>query len=81
MRAIANGPRPKPVKCGFWRTVAERLDALTAYPARHAVSEQELRRVDADIKRCRQLMFRKRQKRDMKLVHVAAADGAGIRSK
>ncbi len=42
---------------GFWRRLAQRVDALVAYPANHAVSERELRRVDDDIKRCRQLMF------------------------
>jgi hypothetical protein len=47
----------------FWRGLAERLDALVAYPTKHAVSEQELRRVDDDIKRCRQLMVTKPQRR------------------
>lgn len=41
-----------------WREFVERLDALLAYPARHVVSDQELRRIDEDIKRCRELMFR-----------------------
>lgn len=55
----------------FWRALAERLDAFVAYPAKHAVSEQELRRVDEDIKRCRQLMFQKQQQqRDLKLSRV-----------
>lgn len=44
---------------GFWQGLARRLDALAAYPARRAVSEQDLRRVDDDIKRCR-LMFKAR---------------------
>ena len=44
----------------FWRGLAERLDALVAYPTKHAISEQELRRVDDDIRRCRQLMVKKR---------------------
>jgi hypothetical protein len=47
----------------FWHRFARRLDALCAYPAKHAVSEQELRCVDNDIKRCRRLMFRKPQGR------------------
>ena len=42
---------------GFWRELAQRLDALVAYPIRHAVSERELRRVDDDIKRGRRLML------------------------
>ena len=80
MRAIPIGLRPKPAKRGFWRTLAERLDALAAYPAKHAVSERELRRVDEDIKRCRQLMFRRQQrKRDVKLVPATAARGVLIR--
>ncbi len=45
----------------FWRGIAERLDALVAYPTKHAISEQELRRVDDDIRRCRQLMVKKPQ--------------------
>ena len=45
----------------FWRGLAERLDALVAYPTKHAISEQELRRVDDDIRRCRQLMVKKPQ--------------------
>ena len=40
----------------FWERLAEWLDALVAYPIGNAVSEQELRRVDEDIKRCRELM-------------------------
>lgn len=45
---------------GFWRGLAERLDALAAYPTRHAISQQDLRRVDDDIERCRQLVFKAR---------------------
>ncbi len=56
----------------FWHGLAERLDALVAYPTKHAVSEQELRKVDDDIKRCRQLMFKKPQRqRDEKLAHLS----------
>lgn len=54
----ADGAPPRP---GFWHRLARRLDALVAYPANHAVSERELRRVDDDIRRCRQLMFGKPQ--------------------
>ena len=50
----------------FWRRVAERLDALAAYSTKHAVSEQELRRVDEDIKRCRQLLLRIRSAAGMR---------------
>jgi hypothetical protein len=47
----------------FWRGLAERLDGLVAYPTKHAVADQELRRVDDNIKRCRQLMVVKPQRR------------------
>jgi hypothetical protein len=39
----------------FWHRPVEWLDALVAYPINNAVSQQELRRVDEDIKRCREL--------------------------
>ncbi len=56
----------------FWHRLGERLDALVAYPTKHAVSEQELRRVDDDIKRCRQLMLKKPQRqRDAKVGRVS----------
>ena len=57
MAVIPIGLRAKPARGRFWRALAEWLDALVAYPATHAVPEQELRRADDDIKRCRQLMF------------------------
>ncbi len=80
MSAVSIGSQSKPVRRRFWHELAERLDALVAYPAKHAVSEWELRRVDEDIRRCRQLMFQKQQqKRDMKLVRVTAARGTRIR--
>jgi hypothetical protein len=56
----------------FWRGLAEWLDALVAYPAKHAVTEQELRKVDDDIRRCRQLMIKKPQQlRNAKLGRVS----------
>ncbi len=62
----------------FWHGLAERLDALAAYPAKHAVSEQELRKVDDDIKRCRQLMFKKpRPQRDAKLGRLSMSNAVG----
>lgn len=52
----------------FWHRLAERLDALVAYPTHHAISEQELRKVDDDIQRCQQLMFKNPQRqRDLEL--------------
>lgn len=83
MNVIPIDLHPKPAKRRrFWQEFAKRLDALFAYPAKHAVSEQELRRVDEDIKRCRQLMFKKRQqKRDAKLARVTVAREARIRGR
>jgi hypothetical protein len=63
MSAISIGSQSKPARRRFWHELAERLDALVAYPTKHAVSELELRRVDEDIKRCRQLMFQKPQQK------------------
>ncbi len=61
----------------FWHGFAERLDALVVYPTKHAVSEQELRKVDDDIKRCRQLMFKKSQRqRDAKLERLSMSNAA-----
>ncbi len=67
MSVLSDDCEPKPAghpakQRRFWRGLAERLDALAAYPTKHAVSEQELRKVDDDIKRCRQLMFKKSQR-------------------
>jgi hypothetical protein len=63
MSVIAIDLGPNPVKRAaklwrFWHRLAERLDALVAYPINNAVSDRELRRVDEDIKRCRGLMSR-----------------------
>ena len=41
------------------RGLARRFDALAAYAVKHAVSERELRRADADIRRCRELIARR----------------------
>jgi len=58
----------------FWERLAEWLDALVAYPIGNAVSEQELRRVDEDIKRCRELMSKNsQQESDAKLVRMRPA--------
>lgn len=73
--------RLKPAKGRFWRALAEKLDALVAYPAKHAVSERELRRIDEDIRRCRQLMFQKQQQqRGLKLALTAAKRQARMRN-
>jgi hypothetical protein len=65
-------PAGHTTKRRFWHGLAERLDALAVYPTKHAVTEQELRRVDDDMRRCRQLMIRKPQKlRNVKLGRVS----------
>ncbi len=52
-----------PKRHGFWQGLAWTLDAIAAYPSRHVLSEQELRHVDSEIKRCRQLMFKEPHRR------------------
>ena len=60
----------------FWDRLAEQLDSLVAYPIRNAVSERELRRVDEDIKRCRELMSKNSQQEDdAKLARMRLARG------
>jgi hypothetical protein len=60
-----------PKRHGFWRGLAHTLEALVAYPSKHAVSETELRRIADDIGRCRRLMFKKSQfHRDARLGRV-----------
>jgi hypothetical protein len=71
MSAIAIDLGPKPAKRAarrwhFWHRLAERLDALVAYPIKNTVSDQELRRVDEDIKRCRELMAKSMQRESRK---------------
>ena len=77
--SIDLGPKPlnrAATRSHFWRRLAERLDALVAYPIKNAVSEQELRRVDEDIKRCRELMSKNpRQECDAKIVRMRPARG------
>lgn len=79
MSTVPAEGRPEPAKNaarrrGFWRGFAEWLDALAAYPAKHAVSEHDLRRVDDDIRRCRQLLLGNPQP-----VRLYAAAGNGGR--
>ena len=78
-RSLPDGPAKRR---RFWRGFAERLDALAAYPTKHAVSEQELRKADDDIRRCRQLMFEKPQhRRDAKFARVTVAREARARNR
>ncbi len=81
MSVLSDDLRRKPADSaakqrGFWHGLAERLDALTAYPTKHAISEQELRKVDDDIKRCRQLMFKNPQRRRLGRLSVTDPSGA-----
>ena len=67
MSVIPFEPKAKPENTalrrhGFWRRLATAIDSLAAYPAKHALSEQQLHRVDNEIVRCRQLMFSKPQR-------------------
>jgi hypothetical protein len=65
-----------PKRWHFWHRLAERLDALVAYPIKNGVSQQELRRVDEDIKRCRELMSKNPQQAgDAKLARMRLARG------
>ena len=52
------------------RDLAQRFDALVSCAVKHAVSEQELRRTDADIRRCRDLIARKDVSLDVHLRRV-----------
>jgi hypothetical protein len=62
-----------PKRHGFWQGLAWTLDAIAAYPSRHVLSEQELRHVDDEIRRCRQLMSKKpHRRRDAIPVHSPA---------
>jgi hypothetical protein len=71
------GPKPVNRAIEWWHflhKLAEPLDALIAYPIRNAVSEQQLRRVDEDIKRCCELMSKDPQHEgDAKLVRMRPA--------
>jgi hypothetical protein len=79
---IDSGPKPvnRTVKrWRFWHRLAERLDALVAYPVNNAVSEQELRRVDDDIKHCRELISKNSQQ-DGDTKHVPMRWAPAIRT-
>jgi hypothetical protein len=42
---------------GFWHRLAAAIDSLAAYPVKHALSERQLRQVDHEMTRCRQLIL------------------------
>jgi hypothetical protein len=79
MSVIPIDLRLKPVnraatRLHLWHRLAERLDALAAHPIKNAVSQQELRRVDEDIKRCRELMSKNPQQEwEAKIVRMRPA--------
>jgi hypothetical protein len=58
----AKAENPAPQRHGFWHRLATAIDSLATYPVKHALSEQELHRVDDEIVRCRQLMFPRPQR-------------------
>jgi hypothetical protein len=66
-KAATRGTKRSGVWHGFTQSLAQGVDALAAHAARHAVSEQALRRADADIKRCRELMVRRVLPRNVNL--------------
>jgi hypothetical protein len=55
---------------GFAQSLVQGVDALAACATRHAVCEQALRRADADIKRCRELMARRELPRNVNLARL-----------
>jgi hypothetical protein len=69
-RRPARGTKRSVVWRGFAESLAQAADALAAYAARHAVSEQALRRADADIRRCRELMARREMTRNVNLARL-----------
>jgi hypothetical protein len=69
-KPVTLGAKRSGVWHGFAQSLAQGVDALAAHAARHAVSEQTLRRADADIKRCRKLMARRELPRDVNLARL-----------
>jgi hypothetical protein len=65
-------------RSGMWRGFAQSVEALAACAVRNAVSEQALRRTDADIRRARELMARRKLPRDVNLARVRVC---AVRSK
>jgi hypothetical protein len=60
----------------FVKSLAQRVDALATYAVRRAVSEQTLRRTDADIERARALMARGESPRNVNLARVRSVRSA-----
>jgi hypothetical protein len=69
-KPAARGTKRSGVWRGFAQSLAQGVDALAANAARHAVSEQALRRADADIGRCRELMARRELPRNVNLARL-----------
>jgi hypothetical protein len=73
---------PGAKQSGVWRhfaqSLAQRVDALAACAVRNAVLEQVLRRSDADIRRARELMARRKLPGDVNLALVRVC---AVRSK
>jgi hypothetical protein len=62
MSDIPVDPDIKRRRC-FWRRLGQKLDSLVAYPVKHALSEDQLRQIGDDIKRCQQLIPTKATRR------------------
>ena len=69
-RKAARGTKRSDVWRGLLQSWAQRVDALAAYAVRHAVSEQALRRTDADIRRARALMAWRELPRNVNLARA-----------
>jgi hypothetical protein len=62
----ADSDTPEP--SGFWHRLAATIDSIAAYPVKHALSERQLDDVDAEIRRCRQLMSGQQSRRNAAVV-------------
>lgn len=76
-RPATRGTKRSVVLRGFTQSLAQGVDALAAHMAGHAVSEQALRRADADIRRSRELMARRKLPRDVNLARLRIRPSRG----
>jgi hypothetical protein len=77
-RRTTRGAKRSGMWRGFAQSLAQRVDALAACAVSNAVSEQALRRSDADIRRAGELMARRKLPRDVNLARVRVC---AVRSK
>jgi hypothetical protein len=69
-RLAACGTKRSGVWRGLAQSLAQGVDALVAHVATHAVSEQALRRADADMRRWQELMARRGPTRNVDLARL-----------